>query len=126
MTVREVDSWKQHGVTRLKEFLVCPHGSLNARVACHLHCPSFSVKDPYRCNTVDAWNVSVGQLVEAGFMPESRLFYDQLHRREALSGFDHYPADILEIREGFTLELWDHMTATVDVCECDLRCELSL
>lgn len=116
MVRAETTAWKHHGTTREAAFLIPPSGSLNSPVACHLHCPSFTVADPYNQQTADESNVCIKQLIDIGFSPDRCLLYDHLSRREALDGLQFYPADILHIHESFTSELRNRMSAIVDIC----------
>lgn len=116
MAEEEVRAWKTLGVTRDPGFLLPPSGSLDAAVACHLHCTPFSVADPYSRATCDQTNICMKQLMDIGFTEDRCLLYDHLFRREALDGFQLYPAEILRIHEGFTTHLRREMWAIVDVC----------
>ncbi|RYP80802.1 hypothetical protein DL769_002272 [Monosporascus sp. CRB-8-3] len=64
----------------------------------------------------DDSNVSIGQIMLAGFTPDRCLIYDHLFRREALDGLRHYPSDILRVQEQFTWDLRKNMSAAVDIC----------
>lgn len=112
----KVQLWQQHGVTRRQDYTVGPDGLLEATVACHLHCPSFSVKNPMSRIGADDTNVSIAQVLLAGFTPDKCLLYDHLFRREATDGLRYYPPNILDVHERFTWELRDNMRAIVDVC----------
>ncbi|KAL1860398.1 hypothetical protein VTK73DRAFT_7365 [Phialemonium thermophilum] len=112
----KVRLWQQRRVSRRPDFTVRPDGPLEATVACHLHCPSFSVKDPSCARGADHSNVSISQIMRAGFTPDRCLIYDHLFRREALDGIRHYPPEILGIHEAFTRNLRKNMSAVVDVC----------
>lgn len=116
MAKEEVAEWERHGVARDPTFLVPPSGPLNAALACHLHCPSFSVSDPNTRVTADESNVCIKQVLDIGFSPEKCLLYDHLTRREAVDGLQFYPREILHIHESFTFNLRKHMTAIVDIC----------
>ncbi|KAJ4857116.1 hypothetical protein T069G_08013 [Trichoderma breve] len=116
MVKAETTAWKHYGTVQETTFLIPPSGSLNSPVACHLHCPSFTVIDPYSQETADESNVCIKQLIDIGFSPDRCVLYDHLSRREALDGFQFYPADILRIHESFTLELRSRMSAIVDIC----------
>lgn len=104
------------GVSRLPNFALPPEGPLHASVACHLHCPSFSVKDPHSQTSGDVSNVSICQIMLAGFTTDHCLIYDHLFRREAMDGLKYYPPEILQIHEKFVYGLRDHMRAVVDIC----------
>ncbi|KAK0757262.1 hypothetical protein N5P37_009980 [Trichoderma harzianum] len=87
MVKAETTAWKHYGTVREATFLIPPSGSLYSPVACHLHCPSFTVIDPYSQETADESNVCIKQLIDIGFSPDRCLLYDHLSRREALDGF---------------------------------------
>lgn len=85
-------------------------------MACHLHCPSFSVKDAASGRGADDSNVSIAQIMLVGLTPDRCLIYDHLFRREASDGLRHYPPDILDVHEQFIWELRKNMSAVVDIC----------
>lgn len=112
-----VACWRELGVERRPEFALPPDGDQQAAIACHLHNPSFSVKDPYSNRTGDVTNCSIAQIMLVGYKPgESCPLYDHLFRREASDGFKRYPQQILEIHETFTTTLRAEMNAVIDVC----------
>lgn len=96
--------------------MIPPSGPLEAKIACHLHCPSFSVADPSIRKTADESNVCIKQVLDVGFTPDKCLIYDHLSRREALDGIQFYPQQVLAIHESFTRNLRANMAAIVDVC----------
>lgn len=96
--------------------MVPPSGSLKASIACHLHCPSFTVSDPYDGITADDSNICVKQLLDIGFTPDQCLMFDHLSRREVLDGLQAYPKQILELHESFLFKLRSNMSAIVEVC----------
>ena len=91
MVQEETKAWSQLGVAREPAFMIPPSGPLNAAIACHLHCPSFTVVDPYRQDTADETNVCIKQLLDIGFTVDQCLLYDHLPRREAVDGLQLYP-----------------------------------
>lgn len=115
MADKEVAAWGNRGIKRRREFLIPPEGPQNAPIACHLHCPSFSVKDPSLAKTGDKTNLSICQVMDIGFTPKECLIYDHLLRREAVDGLRYYPKDILAIHESYTDQLRQHMGAIVDI-----------
>merc|ERR1712000_398733 len=58
-----VACWRELGVERRPEFALPPDGDQQAAIACHLHNPSFSVKDPYSNRTGDVTNCSIAQIM---------------------------------------------------------------
>lgn len=115
-TEKETAVWTQLGVLREASFMIPPSGSLHAAIACHLHCPSFSVADPYKRLTADESNVSIKQVLDTGLTPDRCLIYDHLPRREVLNGLRFYPHEILQIQEAFTDSLRQKVLAIVDIC----------
>lgn len=112
----EVQAWARLGVSREPTFLLLPSGTLDAHVACHLHCPSFSVADPLRQETADESNDCTKQVLDLGFTPTNCLIFDHLPRREALDGFEFYPKQLVNIHEGFLRILRREMSAIVEIC----------
>lgn len=114
--VEETTAWRQNGISRDSAFLVPPSDPLDANIACHLHCPSFSVADPHTQLTADESNVCIKQIIDVDFSPDRCLLYDHLLRGEALDGLRSYPQDILRIHESYTMELRERMSAIADIC----------
>ncbi|KAJ3491076.1 hypothetical protein NLG97_g5666 [Lecanicillium saksenae] len=112
---KEVACWNVHGQKRDIRFLIPPDGPLDALLACHLHNPNFSVSDPYCQKGADCSNVSINQIMRAGFTPNKVLIYDHTFRREPVDLLAAYPPDVLKIHEDFTNELRRNMGAVVDV-----------
>lgn len=95
--------------------MIPPDGPLDAPLSCHLHNPNFNVFDPYSSYGADDSNLSMRQIMSAGFTPDKVLIYDHTFRRDPMDGLEAYPPDVLEIHEGFTSELRNHMAAVVDI-----------
>jgi hypothetical protein len=112
---KETAIWKQYGVSRKPAFMVPPSGHLDAIIIRNLHCPSFSIADPYNELTVDKTNIYIKQVLDIGFSPDQHIFYDYLSRHKALNGLQFYPIEILRIHESFTTELRKHISAIIDI-----------
>ncbi|KEY73801.1 hypothetical protein S7711_10668 [Stachybotrys chartarum IBT 7711] len=97
------------------EFLIPPDGPFDAPLACHLHNPNFSVEDPYCNRGADPSNLSVHQIMSAGFTPDKVLIFDHTFRRDPVDGITAYPPDVLQVHESFTSETRSHMAAFVEV-----------
>ncbi|KAL4925968.1 uncharacterized protein BDV17DRAFT_293950 [Aspergillus undulatus] len=114
---REIDAWKQLGVTRPLDFLIPPAGPPEASVACHLHNPTFHVADPFRRVMDDLSNPSIKQVNDAGLTSEKCLLFDHISRRdETLDCTRFYPDNVRKIHEDFTFKLRRRMKAVVEIC----------
>ncbi|KAK2592916.1 hypothetical protein QQS21_009384 [Conoideocrella luteorostrata] len=111
----EVACWRAYGQERDIRFLIPPHGPLDAPLSCHLHNPNFNVADPYSSCGADSSNLSIHQIMSAGFTPDRVLIYDHTFRREPVDGLTAYPPNLLDIHESFTSDLRRHMAAVVDI-----------
>ncbi|EJP62564.1 uncharacterized protein BBA_08475 [Beauveria bassiana ARSEF 2860] len=76
---------------------------------------TFSVGDPYSSHGADESNLSMNQILAAGFTPDKVLIYDYTFRRDPVDPLMAYPPDILKIHQEFTAELRMKMAAVVDV-----------
>lgn len=109
--------WRSRGVDRPHEFMLPPHGSLDALVACHMFNPTFCVADPYATAMYDMSNPSMAQINRAGFNTENSLFFDHFARREDSEHVDKfYPKDLCDIYVRFISALRHAMRAVVEVC----------
>ncbi|PLB48407.1 hypothetical protein P170DRAFT_448111 [Aspergillus steynii IBT 23096] len=115
---RECNWWEARGVTRPRQYMVCPSGELNASVACHLFNPTFSVDDPCCGETEDLSNPSISQLNNAEFSTQNNcLIFDHLARRDASKHCaTTYPDDLLDLHEQFVFALRDAMNAKIEIC----------
>ncbi|KAH8775347.1 hypothetical protein F5883DRAFT_385456, partial [Diaporthe sp. PMI_573] len=77
---------------------------------------SFSVKNPSYKIGADVTNVSIAQIMKAGFSLDKCLIYDYLFQRKVSDGLQYCPQDILKVYEQFTWNLRNNMRAIVDVC----------
>lgn len=111
----EVALWEAHGLERKIEFLIPPDGPLGAPLACHLHNPNFSVEDPYCNRGADPSNLSIHQIMSAGFTSDKVLIFDHTFRRDPVDGMTAYPPDVLQVHESFTSKIRSHMAAVFEV-----------
>lgn len=114
---RETAKWKDLGAERPSGFLLHPSGDINSPVACHLHNPTFYVKDPYCQETHNGSNPTIQQLNQAGFSSKNCLFLDHICRRDRTDDvLLFYNADVLQIHEDFVLSIRKAMAAKVEIC----------
>ena len=114
---REVETWRELGVERPRELLLQPSGDVNASVACHLHNPTFYVKDPYFRETEYKTSPTIQQLNQAGLSSENTFIFDHICRRERTDDvLLFYNQDIYRVHEEFMLSLRQKMTAKVELC----------
>jgi hypothetical protein len=114
---REQIAWKLLGAERPQEFLLHPSGNINAPIACHLHNPTFYVKDPYSQETDNDSNPTIQQINQAGFSSQNSFIYDHISRRDRTEDvLLFYTANIYAIHEDFVLSLRKAMAAKVEIC----------
>lgn len=116
-SARETTKWKDLGAERPASFLIHPSGDINSPIACHLHNPTFYVKNPYCQETDNGSNPTIQQLNQAGFSSKNCLFLDHVCRRDRTDDvLLFYNADILQVHEDFVLSVRKAMAAKVEIC----------
>ncbi|GIJ98094.1 hypothetical protein Aspvir_000207 [Aspergillus viridinutans] len=115
--LRETEAWESLGVERSSKLLVQPSGYVGAVVACHLHNPTFYVKDPYCQETETKSNPTIQQVNQAGFSSQNCFIFDHICRRDRTEDvLLFYNDKILGIHEDFMLSLRRQMGAKVEIC----------
>lgn len=114
---KEVAVWRGLGVERSSKFLLHPSGDLDSTVACHLHNPTFYVKDPDSQETDNDSNPSIRQMHQAGFSSKNCLFFDDICRRDRTEDVEaFYTEDLIRTHQEFMLSVRKAMSAKVEVC----------
>ncbi|KAI9376773.1 hypothetical protein BJX61DRAFT_530602 [Aspergillus egyptiacus] len=116
-TEREIAAWKHLGADRPREFLLHPSGDLKSALACHLHNPTFYVKDPYCRDMENMSSPTMQQLNQAGFSSRNCFFFDHICRRDRTDDvLLFYTEDIIRVHEVFVLSIRKAMAAKVEIC----------
>ncbi|KAJ9360329.1 hypothetical protein DTO027B9_1313 [Paecilomyces variotii] len=115
--LRETEAWEGLGVERSSKLLVQPSGDVSAIIACHLHNPTFYVKDPYCQETETKSNPTIQQVNQAGFSSQNCFIFDHICRRDRTEDvLLFYNDKILGIHEDFMLSLRRQMGAKIEIC----------
>ncbi|KAL2823194.1 hypothetical protein BDW59DRAFT_173676 [Aspergillus cavernicola] len=114
---RETAAWRHLGANRSRELLLHPSGDIDSPVACHIHNPTYYVKNLYCQETDNQSSPTIQQLNQAGFSSRNCLFFDHICRRnrtdDVLLFYNH---DILQVHEEFMLSIRKTMAAKVEIC----------
>lgn len=114
---KEVAIWRGLGVERSPKFLLHPSGDMDSTVACHLHNPTFYVKDPDSQETDNDSNPSIRQLHQAGFSSKNCLLFDDICRRDRTEDVEaFYNENLIRTHREFTFSVRKAMSAKVEVC----------
>lgn len=92
-----------------------PSGDLRAKLAAHLHNPSFTVHDLRNHETADETNPCIWILLQSGITSENSLIFDHLARRDNVDGYKEYTKEVLACHENIVLELRKRMGAYVEI-----------
>jgi hypothetical protein len=116
-TEKEVRAWLELGVQRPAQYLLHPSGKIDSPVACHLHNPTFYVKNPESQETGNISNPCIRQLHQAGFSSKNCFIFDDICRRDRTEDVSlFYTSEILQIHQDFMLSIRKAMGAKVEIC----------
>ncbi|PWY68381.1 hypothetical protein BO83DRAFT_450528 [Aspergillus eucalypticola CBS 122712] len=111
----ETQLWKEPLPTRCSEHIVRPSGSWQARIAHHLHNPSYTTLHAKNGEVADATNGCTALIMNHHYDPERHFMFDHFHRREDFCPFAKYPDHIRAFHENHTEWIRNTLQAKIEI-----------
>ncbi|GAQ36961.1 hypothetical protein ASPNIDRAFT_37346 [Aspergillus niger] len=111
----ETQLWKDPLPTRCSEHIVRPSGSWQARIAHHLHNPSYTTLHAKNGEVADATNGCTALIMNHHYDPELHFMFDHFHRREDFCPFAKYPDHIRAFHENHTDWIRSTLQAKIEI-----------
>ncbi|RDK43714.1 hypothetical protein M752DRAFT_313588 [Aspergillus phoenicis ATCC 13157] len=111
----ETQLWKDPLPNRCAEHIVRPSGSWHARIAHHLHNPSYTTLHAKNGEVADATNGCTALIMNHHYDPELHFMFDHFHRREDFCPFAKYPDHIRAFHEKHTNWIRSTLQAKVEI-----------
>ncbi|GKZ23491.1 hypothetical protein AbraIFM66951_008525 [Aspergillus brasiliensis] len=111
----ETQLWKDPLPNRCAEHIVRPSGSWHARIAHHLHNPSYTTLHARNGEVADATNGCTALIMNHHYDPGLHFMFDHFHRREDFCPFVKYPAHIRAFHEKHTEWIRSTLQAKIEI-----------
>ncbi|PYH35665.1 uncharacterized protein BO87DRAFT_433432 [Aspergillus neoniger CBS 115656] len=111
----ETQLWKDPLPTRCLEHIVRPSGSWQARIAHHLHNPSYTTLHAKNGEVADVTNGCTALIMNHHYDPELHFMFDHFHRREDFCPFAKYPDHIRAFHENHTEWIRSTVQAKIEI-----------